>query len=128
MRAEAEEARFGPLLAATPKGDIRHLIPRSNAVEQMGEGASPAMLLFPRFGFEPATRPVARSECFMRLTQASTNSVALGEAGFAALPRFIDTVPAHALDYASAADAIDLVDALLSPADWAQRSWSRPYP
>src|SRR3546814_1399854 len=55
MRAEADEARFGPLLAATPKGDIRHLIPRSNAVEQMGEGASPAMLLFPRFGFEPAT-------------------------------------------------------------------------
>src|SRR3546814_13984956 len=37
MRAEADEARFGPLLAATPKGDIRHLIPRSNAVEQMGE-------------------------------------------------------------------------------------------
>src|SRR3546814_20873018 len=77
MRAEADEARFGPLLAATPKGDIRHLIPRSNAVEQMGEGASPAMLLFPRFGFEPATRPVARSECFMRLAQASTNYVAL---------------------------------------------------
>src|SRR3546814_7638134 len=59
------------------------------------------MLLFPRFGFEPATRPVARSECFMRLTQASTNYVALGEAGFAALTRFIDTVPAHAIDYAS---------------------------
>src|SRR3546814_3662922 len=81
LRDEADEARFGPLLAATPKGDIRHLIPRSNAVEQMGEGASPAMLLFPRFGFDPATRPVARSECFMRLTQASTNYVALGEAG-----------------------------------------------
>lgn len=116
MRAEADEARFGPLLAATPKGDIRHLIPRSNAVEQMGEGASPAMLLFPRFGFEPATRPVARSECFMRLTQASTNYVALGEAGFAALTRFIDTVPAHAIDYASGAEALDLVDALWSAA------------
>src|SRR3546814_5582700 len=74
---------------------IRHLIPRSNAVEQMGEGASPAMLLFPRFGFEPATRPVARSECFMRLTQASTNYVALGEAGFAALTRFIDRSEEH---------------------------------
>src|SRR3546814_2880257 len=79
MRAEADEARFGSLLAATPKGDIRHLIPRSNAVEQMGEGASPAMLLFPRFGFEPAPRPLARRECFMRLTQASPTYVALGD-------------------------------------------------
>src|SRR3546814_17315548 len=105
MRAEADEARFGPLLAATPKGDIRHLIPRSNAVEQMGEGASPAMLLFPRFGFEPATRPVARSDCFMRLTQAPTNYVALGEAGFAALTRFFVTGPAHAIDFASWAGA-----------------------
>src|SRR3546814_5737087 len=66
MRAEADEARFGPLLAATRKGDIRQVGGGGNAVEQMGEGASPAMLLFPRFGFEPATRPVARSECFMR--------------------------------------------------------------
>src|SRR3546814_7435161 len=85
------------------------------------------MLLFPRFGFEPATRPVARSECFMRLTQASTNYVALGEAGFAALTRFIDTVPAHAIDYASGAEALDLVDALWSAAARAQRFWSSRY-
>src|SRR3546814_10983170 len=65
MRAEADEARFGPLLAATPTGDIRHLIPRSNAVEQMGEGASPAMLLFPRFGFEPSTRPSPTTDPFL---------------------------------------------------------------
>jgi hypothetical protein len=78
----------------------------------MSEGASPALLLFPRFGYEAAVRPVAKSESFVRLTQASTNYVALGEAGFAALARFVDDVPAHAIDYGSGEDAMMLVEQL----------------
>lgn len=112
MQGEVEARRFGPLMAATPKGDIRHLVPRPEAVARMGEGAMPALLLFPRFGFAPATRPVARDESFMRLTQASTNYVALGEAGFTALTRFVDSVPAHAIDYRSGEEAQALAEAL----------------
>jgi HprK-related kinase A len=112
MEGEAEPGRFGPVMRATPKGDIRHLVPRSEAVARMSEGASPAMLLFPRFGHEGAVRPVAKSESFVRLTQASTNYVALGEAGFAALARFVDDVPAHAIDYGSGEEAMTLVDQL----------------
>ena len=37
-----------------------------------------ALLLFPRFGEPRAVRSVAAGETFMRLTQASTNYVALG--------------------------------------------------
>jgi HprK-related kinase A len=94
-----EQARFGPLLSNTPKGDIRHLIPPFQAIAGMGEGASPALLLFPRFGHEAQVRPVAQSEVFMRLTQASTNYVACGEGGFTALHRFVDQVPAFAMDF-----------------------------
>ena len=50
----------------------------------------------------------------MRLTQASTNYVALGEAGFDALHRFVSDVPAMAVDYESSAQALELVDALWS--------------
>lgn len=116
QRLSAEE-RFGPLLAGTPKGDIRHLAPGSDAVERMEEGAAPAMLLFPRFGYAPAIRPMAKSESFVRLTQASTNYVALGEAGFTALSGFVDAVPAHAIDFGSGSEALDLVDRLWAEID-----------
>lgn len=112
MEAEAAPDRFGPLLRATAKGDIRHLSPRADAVARMSQGAMPALLLFPRYGFAPEIRAVGQGEVFMRLTQASTNYTALGEPGFTALTRFVRTVPAHAIDFPSGEDAIALVEQL----------------
>jgi HprK-related kinase A len=112
IASEAPETRMGPLLAATAKGDIRHLVPRREAVVRMEEPAMPALLLFPRFGGEAAVRPVGQGEVFMRLTQASTNYVALGEPAFAALSRFVVTVPAAAIDFPSGDAGIALVDQL----------------
>jgi HprK-related kinase A len=105
-------ARFGPLLAATPKGDICHMVPDAAAISAMDLPARPALLLFPRFGAATATRPMPASEAFVRLTQASTNYVGLGEAGFSALTRLVGTVSAHAIDYPDGAGAIDQVEAL----------------
>jgi HprK-related kinase A len=112
MRDAAPDAIFGPLLRGTPKGDIRHLVPPVQAIAAMHVRAKPALLLFPRFGFAPAIRDVPPSEIFMRLTQASTNYVALGEAGFTALTRFVQTVPARAIDYQSGDEAKALVEQL----------------
>jgi len=112
IAGEAPGERMGPLLAGTAKGDIRHLVPRENAVARMREGAKPALLLFPRFGHAADVRPVGQGEVFMRLTQASTNYVALGEAGFAALTRFVQDVPARAIDFPSGEAAIALVERL----------------
>jgi hypothetical protein len=53
-------ARMGPLLAATPKGDIRHMVPDALSVGAMDEPAQPALLLFPRHGFAADTRAVSR--------------------------------------------------------------------
>jgi len=105
---------MGPLLGTTAKGDIRHMVPRADAVARMGEGGMPALLLFPRFGSGPAERPVGQGEVFMRLTQASTNYVALGEPAFAALTRFVAQVPARAIDFPSGDAAIAMVDRLWS--------------
>ena len=112
IAGEAPDGRMGPLLAGTAKGDIRHLVPRTDAVAQMGEGAMPALLLFPRFGHAEDVRPVGQGEVFMRLTQASTNYVALGEAGFGALTRFVQGVPARAIDFPSGDAAIAMVERL----------------
>ena len=112
MQATALDATFGPLMRGTPKGDIRHMVPPGSAVTAMDRAAKPALLLFPRFGYAPDIRDVQPAETFMRLTQASTNYVALGEAGFTVLTRFIREVPARAIDYNSGFEAEELVDQL----------------
>ncbi len=114
MEAEVDESRFGPRMLNTPKGDIRHMSPNIVAIEDMQKPARPALLLFPRFGFESAIRPLGKAEIFVRLTQASTNYVAMGETGFAALTRFVEDVPARAIDYRNGEEAISLVDELWS--------------
>ncbi len=111
IRAQPQ-ARLGPLLVATPKGDIRHMVPDAIAVGAMDEPARPALLLYPRYGFANEIRPVAPSESFVRLTQASTNYVAMGEAGFGALTRLVRETPAHAIDYPDGAAAVAQVEAL----------------
>lgn len=107
-----DDARFGPLMAATPKGDIRHLVPRLDAIVGMKQAAPPALLLMPRFGHEPALRAVSRAEAFVSLTQASTNYVACGEGAFTALHRFVSEVPAVELGYSSGDEAVEMVESL----------------
>ena len=107
-----DPARLGPVMTGTPKGTIRHLRPPDDAIARMAEPAVPALLLFPRFGHDPAVREIGEAELFVRLTQASTNYVALGETGFTALTRLIETVPCRALDYADTDTAVDMVETL----------------
>ncbi|WP_417610334.1 HprK-related kinase A [Parasphingorhabdus sp.] len=114
MQQLVPEDRFGPEMKATPKGDIRHLVPPKAAVARMDDPARPALLLFPRFGHKPELREMGQSEVFVRLTQASTNYVALGEAGFDTLTRFVDRVPAKAMDYESGEQAESLIESLWS--------------
>lgn len=112
MQAAQPDAQFGPLLAGTPKGDIRHMVPPADAIQFMGQGGVPALLLFPRYGYPGVVREVAPGETFIRLTQASTNYVAMGEAGFTTLTRFVKSVPSRAIDYQSGEEAIALVEKL----------------
>jgi HprK-related kinase A len=110
MGAEVAADRFGPLLEGTPKGAIRHMQPNREAISRMEQGAKPALILFPRFGQASAIRAVGAAEVFMRLTQASTNYVALGRRGFEALRCLLATVPALAIDYPDTDTAVGLVE------------------
>jgi HprK-related kinase A len=112
MQALLPNAHFGPVMQDTPKGDIRHLVPRADAIAKMAEPAKPALILFPRFGYDRDIRDMGASEVFVRLTQASTNYVALGEAGFDALSTLVTTTPARAIDYPDTQSGIKLVEQL----------------
>lgn len=114
MEREIKDGRWGPLLEGTPKGTIRHLVPDTRSIAAMAEPAQPALILFPSFGFDGAEREVFPSECFVRLTQASTNYVTLGEAGFDALTRLVRGIPARAIDYPDTKTAVATVERLWS--------------
>ncbi|WP_447762320.1 HprK-related kinase A [Sphingopyxis panaciterrae] len=116
VASRVDASRLGPLLAGTPKGDIRHLIPRADAIAAMHEPARPALLLFPRFGGEAAIEPMGEGEAFVRLTEASTNYVALGEAGFTALTRLVRETPAFGVSYPDSATGMGLVEQLWAEA------------
>lgn len=109
---EVAPDRLGPVMRDTPKGTIRHLRPNDEAIARMNETATPALLLFPRFGFAEAEVDMGQAEVFVRLTQASTNYVALGEAGFEALARLVRTVPTRAIDYPDTPSAVASVERL----------------
>lgn len=104
------KAHWGPRLENTPKGTIRHLRPVTGIGDDTA--VTPVLLLFPRFGYPPATRHLLPSEAFVRLTQASTNYVDLGEAGFRAMTRFIGQVPAIAADYSDGPSGIAMIEEL----------------
>ncbi len=114
VEAVVPPARRGPVLPGTPKGTIRHFVPDAAAVAAMDSPARPALLLFPTFGPAAAVRDMPLSETFVRLTQASTNYMPLAEAGFGALTRLVQSVPARAIDYPDTAAALAQVDSLWS--------------
>lgn len=102
----------GPVLEGTPKGRIGYWRPPADAIARMAEPAPPRLLLFPRFGQAESVERMAPSETFVRLTQASTNYVALGQAGFSALTRLVQSVPALAIGYPDSAAGLALVERL----------------
>ncbi|NML06298.1 HprK-related kinase A [Sphingomonas sp. G-3-2-10] len=114
VAAALPDARFGAVMEGTPKGTLRHLVPDARAIAAMTEPATPALLIFPRFGFEGAERQMMPSETFVRLTQASTNYTNLAERGFDALTRLVQTVPSHAIDYPDTDTAIAQVERIWS--------------
>jgi len=110
----ADESRFGPVLTGTPKGALRHLRPQADAIARMDESAMPALILFPAFGFPGDSAGVSRSELFVRLTEGSTNYIALGQRGFEAMLRIVDTIPAARFAYPDSAAGLAIVDQFCS--------------
>lgn len=105
-----DKARFGPLLSDTPKGELRHLRPRADAIARMHERARPALILFPRYGDAASTEGVSQSELFMRITEGSTNYIPLGQPAFERLHHMATKIPAATFSYPDTAAGIGIVE------------------
>lgn len=114
MEGRAPADRFGPLLTETVKGDVRHLLPPKPALDAMQTPAQPRLIISPHFqpNAEPGFRRMTESECYVRLSTASTNQLRLGESGFDSLVRLVRTVPGYDIVYGSSDQALKLVEKL----------------
>lgn len=107
--------RLSERFPGTPKGTIAYLRPPDAAIAAMDEPAEPRAILFPRFaaGIEPHAERITASECFVRLSAASTNASTLGEAGFLSLWALAN-LPAYNIFYGDMAAGAALADTIWS--------------
>jgi HprK-related kinase A len=119
LRRFAPQAKFGPLVAGTRKGDIVHLCPSAHCIAHAGVAVPAAWIVFPQWQPEATWRwePVPRGTAFMSLAANAFNYELQGRAGFETVRDIVANCDAYALDYTNLPQA---VDALTRLADGAQ--------
>jgi len=114
IRRFAPEARFGRSIAGTAKGTLSLMRPPSDAVSRASEAARPGWIVLPRYSAGEATTlsPVARTECFMEVTEQAYNYNVHGAAGFSGLARLVGEAECYRLVHGNLDAAVALLDAL----------------
>jgi HprK-related kinase A len=110
------DAAFGPVFPGTRKGDVAHLAPDAESVSKRHLPAAARLIVFPRFQAGAATRlePIGRARAFAKLAVNSFNYEVLGPAAFEAAARLIARCDCCRLSYGELAEAISVIDELLS--------------
>ena len=117
IRRFAPDAKLGPRIGDTQKGTVSHMRPPDDSVRRAGETSAPAWIVFPKFDAGATTEilPVTGTQGFFGIVDHSFNYQILGERGFNALCRLIDTCGLYKLDYSSIDEAVELVCGLRPP-------------
>lgn len=105
---------FSRVFTKTPKGNVSILRAPRDSVLRAAERALPGAVVFPKWtegrGLEVSRVP--RGTALARLVQNSINYTALGERGFEAMVRLVETVPVFDLVYGDTAQALAWFDEL----------------
>lgn len=98
----------------TSKGTVAHLKPPAESVQRMSEHALPKWIMFPRYvkGAAPKLTVKGKAQSFMQVAESAFNYSFLGEIGFSALSRLIDTCDSFNFVYSRLDDAIAAFDSL----------------
>ena len=109
---------MGPIAEATQKGRVAHLKPPADSVARAAEPARPAWVVFPSFtaGAERRIEPLPRARAHFSLAENSFNYHVLGETGFEAQARLIETCTAWRLSYGTLDQALSFFDDLATRA------------
>jgi len=108
MREFSPQARFGPLVPETRKGDIVHMFAPAGSIEQSATGVPASWIVFPQWQPQSTWRlePVPRGTAFMSLAANAFNYELQGLAGFQTTRDIIAGCEAFVLDYSSLPQAV----------------------
>ena len=114
IRTFAPQARLGPVVRETIKGDVAHVKPPEDAVLHAHQWPRPGWVVLPRWiGGSPARlTPLSKARAFMQLVDNSFNYNVHGRRGFETLAALIERCDCHEFSYSRLGDAMAIFDRL----------------
>jgi len=114
MRSRYPSAIFGPLARDTHKGTVAHLKVPAASVVRNNVGASPHLIVFPKWTAGSPLRvvPVGAGQAALRLIDQAFNYSILGSEGFQRLVALVRNAEAWEIEYSSLDEARDALETL----------------
>ena len=114
IRAWEPQAVFGPAVPETSKGTIAHMRAPAASVAAVQQTARATHIVFPRYQAQAQTRlaPLGKSQLFTRVADNAFNYTVLGETGFDALGRLVDSCAGFDFRYSALEEAMAVFDTL----------------
>lgn len=108
------EAVIGPLAQGTDKGTVAHVKPPQASVARQQRTCRPGVILFPKYrsGHSASLVPLTRADTLMQLITSTFNYNGLGQKGFLALSKIVESSACLKLTYSRLDDAISIFDGL----------------
>lgn len=118
IRQLAPQARFSALTRDTTKGDVAHLRPPAESVDQAGRLARARWIVYPRYqaGAETRVTPRSRASAAVDLARNAFNFALQGEAGFDRLCELVRACDCTDFVYSDLNQALAHFDALAESA------------
>ncbi|MFZ6691552.1 HprK-related kinase A [Undibacterium sp. SXout20W] len=113
----ATDAIMSPVVRDTVKGTVAHMKPSSESVHRAQELARAAWIIFPKYveRSETILNCVSPARAMMNVAENSFNYGLLGQRGFSALGRMVQSCQSYEFQYSSLDQAIKTFDQLPSP-------------
>jgi HprK-related kinase A len=117
IRELCPELYCSTIVKDTIKGRVALFRPSADSVRRVDQPARASLVLFPKF--EPGARfelnEISKGRAFLELANHSFNYSTLGELGFAAIARQMDTARCYDLQYdGNLLDAVDRLERLVN--------------
>ncbi len=119
IRAYAPDAFLTQPVHDTTKGTVALMAPSAASVEAVDTPATPTWMILPRYraGADATLTPMGSGSAFLQIADNAMNYHILGEQGFEAVGRMVDSCQSFGFEYSRLDDAIAVFDRLAAEAE-----------
>jgi HprK-related kinase A len=124
IRRFAPQAVLGPTFPKTRKGAVAHVAANDDAVARRAQGATPAVVILPKWSEGSATKlePLSPEDLFRALAFNAFNYEVLGATGFKAVLGLVRQCRGWRLEYSDLHDAVGTLETT-----WSDRTLMPPH-